>query len=125
MKSLAELKALRDKARGEMGMREDAPDNIRIVVGMATCGIAAGARPVLNSFVNEVAKRGLKNVTVSQTGCIGISQFEPVAEVFEPGKEKVTYVKLDADKAAKIVVDHIVNGNVVTDYTIGAANAAK
>ncbi len=125
MKSLAELKALRDKARGEMGMREDAPDNIRIVVGMATCGIAAGARPVLNSFVNEVAKRGLKNVTVSQTGCIGICQFEPVAEVFEPGKEKVTYVKLDADKAAKIVVDHIVNGNVVTDYTIGAANAAK
>ena len=106
-------------------MREDAPDNIRIVVGMATCGIAAGARPVLNSFVNEVAKRGLKNVTVSQTGCIGICQFEPVAEVFEPGKEKVTYVKLDADKAAKIVVDHIVNGNVVTDYTIGAANAAK
>ncbi|MBQ6361930.1 MAG: (2Fe-2S) ferredoxin domain-containing protein [Lachnospiraceae bacterium] len=125
MKSLAELKALRDKARGEMGMREDAPDNIRIVVGMATCGIAAGARPVLNSFVNEVAKRGLKNVTVSQTGCIGICQFEPVAEVFEPGKEKVTYVKLDADKAAKIVVDHIVNGSVVTDYTIGAANAAK
>ncbi|MBR3166514.1 MAG: (2Fe-2S) ferredoxin domain-containing protein [Lachnospiraceae bacterium] len=125
MKSLAELKALRDKARGEMGMREDAPDNIRIVVGMATCGIAAGARPVLNAFVNEVAKRGLKNVTVSQTGCIGICQFEPVAEVFEPGKEKVTYVKLDADKAARIVVDHIVNGSVVTDYTIGAANAAK
>ena len=125
MKSLAELKALRDKARGEMGMREDAPDNIRIVVGMATCGIAAGARPVLNAFVNEVAKRGLKNVTVSQTGCIGICQFEPVAEVFEPGKEKVTYVKLDADKAAKIVVDHIVNGHVITDYTIGAANAAK
>ncbi len=125
MKSLAELKALRDKARGEMGMREDAPDNIRIVVGMATCGIAAGARPVLNAFVNEVAKRGLKNVTVSQTGCIGICQFEPVAEVVEPGKEKVTYVKLDADKAARIVVDHIVNGSVVTDYTIGAANAAK
>ncbi|MBR2591456.1 MAG: (2Fe-2S) ferredoxin domain-containing protein, partial [Oscillospiraceae bacterium] len=96
-----------------------------IVVGMATCGIAAGARPVLNAFVNEVAKRGLKNVTVSQTGCIGICQFEPVAEVFEPGKEKVTYVKLDADKAARIVVDHIVNGSVVTDYTIGAANAAK
>ena len=125
MKSLAELKALRDKARNNMGMREDAPDNTRIVVGMATCGIAAGARPVLNSFVNEVAKRGLKNVTVSQTGCIGICQFEPVAEVFEPGKEKVTYVKLDAEKAKKIVVDHIVNGNVVTDYTIGAVNAAK
>ena len=125
MKSLAELKALRDKARNNMGMREDAPDNTRIVVGMATCGITAGARPVLNSFVEEVAKRGLQNVTVAQTGCIGICQFEPVAEVFEPGKEKVTYVKLDAEKAKKIVVDHIVNGNVVTEYTIGAVNAAK
>ena len=108
-----------------MGMREDAPDNTRIVVGMATCGIAAGARPVLNSFVNEVATRGLKNVTVSQTGCIGICQFEPVAEVFEPGKDKVTYVKLDEHKAKRIVADHIVNGNVVTEYTIGAMNAAK
>ncbi len=125
MKSLAELQALRDKARVEMGMREDAPDNIRIVVGMATCGIAAGARPVLNAFVNEVAKRGLKNVTVSQTGCIGICQYEPVAEVYVPGQEKTTYVKLTAEKAAKIVVDHIVNGNVVTDYTIGAAAPTK
>ncbi|MBQ7536330.1 MAG: (2Fe-2S) ferredoxin domain-containing protein [Stomatobaculum sp.] len=125
MKSLAELKALRDKARNEMGMREDNPDNIRIVVGMATCGIAAGARPVLNTFVEEVAKRGLKNVTVSQTGCIGICQFEPVAEVFEPGKEKVTYVRLNPDKAAKIVVDHIVNGNVVMNYTIGVCKPVK
>lgn len=125
MKSLAELKALRDKARNEMGMREDAPDNIRIVVGMATCGIAAGARPVLNAFVEEVAKRGLKNVTVSQTGCIGICQFEPVAEVFEPGKEKVTYVRLRPEKVAKIVVDHIVNGNVVMDYTIGVCKPVK
>ena len=124
MKSLAELAAIREKMQNKVVLREGSGD-IRVVVGMATCGIAAGARPVLNSFVNEVAKRGLKNVTVSQTGCIGICQFEPVAEVFEPGKEKVTYVKLDADKAAKIVVDHIVNGNVVTDYTIGAANAAK
>ena len=125
MKSLAELKALRDKARSNMGMREDAPDNTRIVVGMATCGIAAGARPVLNSFVEETAKRGLQNVTVSQTGCIGICQYEPVAEVFETRKEKVTYVKLTAEKARRIIVDHIVNGNVVTEYTIGAMNAAK
>ena len=120
MKSLAELKALRDKARGEMGMREDAPGNIRIVVGMATCGIAAGARPVLNSFVNEVAKRGLKNVTVSQTGCIGICQYEPVVEVFEAGKEKVTYVKMDVDRAREVVEKHLKGGQVVTEYTIGA-----
>lgn len=121
MKSLAELQALRDKAKNQMGMREDAPDNIRIVVGMATCGIAAGARPVLSAFVDEVAKRGLDNVTVAQTGCIGICQYEPVAEVFVPGKDKVTYVKMTPEKAVRVVVDHIVNGNVVTEYTIGNA----
>jgi len=121
MKSLAELQALRDKAKNQMGLRADAPENIRIVVGMATCGIAAGARPVLSAFVDEVAKRGLTNVTVTQTGCIGICQYEPVAEVFVPGQEKVTYVKMTAEKAVQVVVDHIVNNKVVTEYTIGSA----
>ena len=87
---------------------------------MATCGIAAGARPVLHAFTEEVAKRGLKDVTVAQTGCIGICQYEPVVEVMEPGKEKVTYVKMTPEKAVKVVNDHLVNGNVVTEYTIGA-----
>ncbi|MDL2248718.1 (2Fe-2S) ferredoxin domain-containing protein [Tyzzerella sp. OttesenSCG-928-J15] len=119
MKSLAELQALRDKMKDQMGIRSDEPDNIRIVVGMATCGIAAGARPVLSAITEEVAKRNLQNVTVAQTGCIGICQYEPVVEVFVPGKEKVTYVKMDKDKAVKMVVDHVVNGNVVSEYTIG------
>ncbi|MBQ8575475.1 MAG: (2Fe-2S) ferredoxin domain-containing protein [Clostridia bacterium] len=120
MKSLEELMAIRDKARAAMTDREGNGDGIRIVVGMATCGIAAGARPVLNAFVDEVAKRGLKNVTVAQTGCIGMCQFEPIVEVFEPGKEKVTYVKMTAEKVPEIVANHIVNGNPVLEQTVGA-----
>lgn len=120
MKSLEELLAIRDRAKAAMTDREGTGDGIRVVVGMATCGIAAGARPVLNAFVDEVAKRNLKNVTVAQTGCIGMCQYEPIVEVFEPGKEKVTYVKMTADKVAEIVASHIVNGNPVVDYTVGA-----
>ena len=121
MKSLAELQALRDKMKDQMGIRGDDSKNIRVVVGMATCGIAAGARPVLHAFTEEVAKRGLKDVTVAQTGCIGICQYEPVVEVMEPGKEKVTYVKVTPEMVPTIVTNHIVNGTPVTEYTIGAS----
>ena len=120
MKSLEELMAIRDKAKASMTDREGTGDGIRVVVGMATCGIAAGARPVLNAFVEEVAKRNLKNVSVAQTGCIGMCQYEPIVEVFEPGKEKVTYVKMTAEKVPEIVANHLVNGNPVVDYTVGA-----
>lgn len=118
MKSLAELQAIRDKARENMTLRSGQHEGIRVVVGMATCGIAAGARPVLNAFVEEINKRQLNNVMVTQTGCIGMCQFEPIVEVLVPGKEKVTYGKVSPDKVAKIVADHLVNGNPVTDYTI-------
>lgn len=121
MKSLAELQALRDKVKGNIGIREDDTGNIRVVVGMATCGIAAGARPVLAAFTEEIAKRGLSNITIAQTGCIGICQYEPVVEISEPGKEKVTYIKMTAEKAAQVVANHLVNGNVMSEYTIGAA----
>ncbi len=120
MKSLEELRALKDKLKSGVNMRDADGKNIRVVVGMATCGIAAGARPVLTAFSDEVAKRGLLDVSVAQTGCIGICQYEPVVEVYEGDKEKVTYVKMTADKVAKIVADHLVNGNVVEEYTIGA-----
>ena len=120
MKSLAELAAIRDKMKDKVVIREG-EGAIRVVVGMATCGIAAGARPVLNAFVDQVAKAGLsEKVTVSQTRCIGVCQYEPVVEIFEDGKEKVTYVKLDADKAAEIVEKHLKGGKVVEEYTIGA-----
>ena len=93
-----------------------------VVVGMATCGIAAGARPVLAAFTDEVARRGVSNVTIAQTGCIGICQYEPVVEVFEPGREKVTYVKMTPEKAARVVAEHLINGKPVAEYTIGAMN---
>jgi NADP-reducing hydrogenase subunit HndB len=120
MKSLAELQAIRDKVRSQVVLRENNDNAIRVLVGMATCGIAAGARPVLATMVDEVAKRGLANITVTQTGCIGICQFEPVVEIVAPGQEKVTYVKMTPEKAKRVVNDHLVNGNVVTEYTIGA-----
>ena len=100
---------------------EEDKDAVRVLVGMATCGIAAGARPVLNAFVEEVAKRNMtEKVAVTQTGCIGICQYEPVVEVLVPGQEKVTYVKMTPEKAVRVVNDHLVNGNVVTEFTIGA-----
>lgn len=120
MKSLAELQAIRDKARAQISVREGQDDSIRILVGMATCGIAAGARPVLTTFIDELEKRGIANVKVTQTGCIGICQFEPVVEVVTPGKDKVTYVKMTPEMAVRVVNDHIVNGNVVQEFTIGA-----
>jgi len=116
--NLQELAAIRDKMKDKLVLREGAND-IRVVVGMATCGIAAGARPVLNAFVEGVSKEGLTDkVTVTQTGCIGICQYEPVVEVFEAGKEKVTYVKMTAEKANEIIEKHLKGGKVVTEYTI-------
>ncbi|MBQ2676912.1 MAG: (2Fe-2S) ferredoxin domain-containing protein [Clostridia bacterium] len=120
MKSLEELKAIRDKAKSAINVREESDAGTRIVVGMATCGIAAGARPVLNAFAEEVNRRGLKDVMVTQTGCIGICQYEPVVEVYVPGQEKVTYVKMTREKVAEVITEHIVNGRPVTAYTIGA-----
>lgn len=126
MKSLEELKAIRDRAKATVHLRkENSPDNIRVVVGMATCGIAAGARPVLTTFTEEVAKRNLQNVMVTQTGCIGLCQYEPIVEVYEPDGKVTTYVKMTPEKAVQIVNDHLVNGKVVNDYTIGSVGTMK
>ena len=120
MKSLAELQAIRNRMIEQVNMRKDDNIDTRIVVGMATCGIAAGARPVMLEFVEELKRRGLENVTVAQTGCIGMCRLEPMVEVMVPGQEKVTYVKVNPDMVARIVSDHVVNGQPVTEYTIGA-----
>ena len=121
MKTLAELAQIREKMKDKVGIREGV-NGIRIVVGMATCGIAAGARPVLNTLVEEVAKEDLSSkATVTQTGCIGICQYEPVVEVYAKDAEKVTYVKMTAEKAKEVIEKHIKGGKVVTEYTIGAA----
>ena len=121
MKSIADIKAIRDKMRPQINLRDnlDAEQETRIVVGMATCGISAGARPIFNTFVDEVASRQLKNVKVTRTGCLGMCALEPIVEVHIPGQDPVTYVHVDPDKAKKIVANHIVNGNVCTEYLIG------
>lgn len=118
MKSLAELEAIRNKAKSAVELRKSKSGK-KVVVGMATCGIAAGARPVLQAFVEEVAKRGLSDVMVSQTGCIGVCRLEPLVEVYVPGEEKVTYVKVHPEMVGRIVAEHLVNGNIVKEYTIG------
>ena len=120
-KSIEELNAIRERMQQNIQVRTDNADNTRVVVGMATCGIAAGARPVLTAIVDEVNRRKLKNVTVTQTGCIGVCRLEPIVEIYEPGKEKVTYVNMDENKARQVVSEHLVNQRVVDEYTIGAA----
>lgn len=120
MKSLEELKAIREKMQGQVGLRSEGEEQTRIVVGMATCGIASGARPVLTAFSNLVQEKGLKNVMVTQTGCIGLCQYEPIVEIMEPGKEKVTYVKMTPDKAAEVITSHIERGQVLSKYTINS-----
>ena len=120
MKSLAELEAIRKKTINDVTLRKD-DHAVRVVVGMATCGISAGARPVMAAFVEEIGKRNLEHVTVTQTGCVGMCRLEPIVEIYTPDNEKVTYVKMDPEKVKKVVADHLVNGKVVTEYTIGAA----
>jgi NADP-reducing hydrogenase subunit HndB len=121
VKSIAELEAIRQKTLERVAYRKEADNDIRVVVGMATCGIAAGARPVMLAFMDEIKKRGLTNVTVSQTGCIGMCRLEPMVDVIVPGKTKVTYVNMNPDMVPRIVTEHLVNGNPVMEYTIGAA----
>lgn len=120
MKTLEELKAIREKMEGRIHMRSEDEKQIRVVVGMATCGIASGARPVLTTLSDVVQELGLDNVMVTQTGCIGLCQYEPIVEVIQPGKEKVTYVKMNPEKAMEVVRLHLVDGQVVTKYTLGA-----
>ena len=121
MKSLADLQAIRAKTLENINMRKEDKNAARVVIGMATCGIAAGARPVMMAFMDEINKRGLSHVTVSQTGCIGMCRLEPMVDVIMPGQEKVTYVHMTPEKVGRVVAEHIVNGRPVEEYTIGAA----
>jgi len=120
MKSLAELQQIRERTLNQVNLRKDREDGVRVVVGMATCGIAAGARPVLNAFLKEVDTRKLNNVTITQTGCIGMCRFEPIVEVYVPGQEKVTYVHMTEEKVARVVAEHIINNQPVAEFTVGA-----
>ena len=123
MKSLEELKAIREKMQNQVSMRAEGHTHTRVVVGMATCGIAAGARPVLTTLSNLVQEKGLTDhISVTQTGCIGLCQYEPIVEVIEPGKPKITYIKMNPAKAAEIVDKHLIGGHVVDEYTMAAAD---
>ena len=120
MKSLEELKAIRERVQSQMNLRDESGNDTRVVVGMATCGIAAGARPVLNKFAELVQGRNLTDIQVIQTGCIGMCRYEPMVEIHEPGKESVTYIHMDAEKAERVFEEHLLHGNVVTEYLIPA-----
>ena len=123
MKSLAQLEELRNKTLAKINLRKDEGDGIRIVVGMATCGIAAGARPVMNAFMDEIQKRNIQHATVAMTGCIGRCRLEPIVEVIDKEGNKVTYVKMDAEKVARVVSEHVIGKRPVTEFTIGALKA--
>ena len=120
MKTLADLNAIKERMRAQINNREgvDTNKDIRVVVGMATCGISAGARPVFNALVDEVAARNLHNVKVTRSGCLGMCKLEPIVEVHIPGEDPVTYVLVNPEKAKNIVANHIVNGNICKDYLI-------
>lgn len=122
MKSLEELRAIREKMQGKVGFRSEDATQTRVVVGMATCGIASGARPVLTALSDAVQEEGLNNINVTQTGCIGLCQYEPIVEVMEPGKPKVTYIKMNPQKAAEVVDRHLVGGHVIEEYTLASAD---
>ena len=124
MKTIAELEAIRQRTLGQVNMRKD-DHAVRVVVGMATCGIAAGARPVMLAFMEEKAKRNLTHVAVSQTGCIGMCRLEPMVDVILPDQEKVTYVHMTPEKVARVVAEHIVNGRPVEEFTISHAEQKK
>ena len=120
MKTIEDINAIREQMQQKLMARDTSATDgeIRVLVGMATCGIAAGAKPVFDTLMDEVAKRGLKNVRVSRTGCIGMCKLEPIVEVIVPGEPKVTYIKVDSNVAKKIVAEHIVNGNIVKENVI-------
>ena len=123
MKSLEELMAIKQKMQDKVAVRNAENDNVRVVVGMATCGIAAGARPVLNACVEGVNEAGLATkVSVTQTGCIGLCQYEPIVEIYEKDKDKVTYIKMTAEKAKEVVEKHLKGGKVISEYTIGTTS---
>ena len=123
MKTLAELQAIREKMQSQVNLRAEDHNHTRVVVGMATCGIAAGARPVLNTLAQEVQSRGLTDrISVTQTGCIGLCQYEPIVEILEPGKEKVTYIKMNAEKAEEVYKEHLIGGHILENYTLGSAD---
>ena len=123
MKSLEELKAIRERMQSQVSMRAEDHNHTRVVVGMATCGIASGARPVLTKLSSLVQEKNLTDkISVTQTGCIGLCQYEPIVEVMEPGKQKITYIKMTPEKAEEVLEKHLIGGHIVEEYTLSGAD---
>jgi len=116
-KSLDELHAIRKNKKSEIDLRTG-KKGYRVVVGMATCGIAAGARPVMQTLIEEIEANHLTDVTLAQTGCIGVCRLEPLVEVYDPEGKKVTYVHMNPEKAKKLVKEHLMGNKVVAEYTM-------
>ncbi|HCJ10206.1 MAG TPA: ferredoxin [Clostridiales bacterium] len=121
VKSLEELAKIREQAKKALAAREGEAET-KIVVGMGTCGIAAGAREVMAAILDELAKRDLGTVTVTQTGCVGLCDKEPLVDVIKPGQPKVTYGRVDAERARRIVAQHVVNDQVVGEWVVGTSS---
>ena len=123
MKSLEELKAIRERMQSQVSMRAEDHNHTRVVVGMATCGIASGARPVLTKLSSLVQERGLTDrIAVTQTGCIGLCQYEPIVEIMEPGKQKITYIKMTPEKAEEVLDKHLIGGHIIEEDTLNSAD---
>lgn len=123
MKTLEELKAIREKMQSQVTMRGEDHSRTRVLVGMATCGIASGARPVLNKLSDLVQENNMTDrFAITPTGCIGLCQYEPIVEIAEPGKEKVTYIRMTPEKAEEVYKEHLLNGHIVQNYTLASAD---
>ncbi len=117
MKSLADLHALRDKLKSDLKLRKES--GTKIIIGMGTCGIAAGAREVMAAVLDELARRHLTDVQVQQTGCIGMCDKEVLLDVLRPGEARITYGNVKPEDVSKIIANHVVNGNIVEEMVVG------
>ncbi|HHV52708.1 MAG TPA: (2Fe-2S) ferredoxin domain-containing protein [Thermosynergistes sp.] len=117
IRNLEDLRKIKESAKDLTAARSGG--RTRIIVGMGTCGIAAGAREVMTAILAELEKRGIKDVAVETTGCIGMCQFEPLVDVIRPGEPRITYGNVSPEDVPRIVAEHLINGNVVTDKVIG------
>ena len=116
MKTVEDLKKLREKIKGQDAVREGG--ETQVIVGMGTCGIAAGARKVMTAVMDEVAKKRLNYVQIRQTGCIGMCEKEVLLDVVRPGEPRITYGNVKPEDVPKIIEDHVKNGRVVSDLVV-------
>ncbi|HOJ82026.1 MAG TPA: (2Fe-2S) ferredoxin domain-containing protein [Acetomicrobium flavidum] len=117
IRNLEDLRKLKEEAKDLTSARSGGKK--KIIVGMGTCGIAAGAREVLTAILNELDKRGIKDVAVETTGCIGMCQYEPLVDIIRPGEPRVTYGNVKPEDVSRIIAEHLINGNIVWEKVIG------